>query len=299
MKRKTKIVFLINPFSGVGRKDTLPNLIQNHLDHSKYEAEIIFTKFPGHGKELASKKIQEGYTIIVAVGGDGTVNEIGSAVKGTSAVLGIIPGGSGNGFCMHLGIGRNPRLAIETLNTGKIITVDTCMLNDHFYLNVAGLGFDAQIAFLTKQNKKRGFLHYFLTSLKESKGFKAKTVTLYLDEKEITGRYVAVVAANASMYGYNFTIAPSAALDDGLLDIMLIKEAPLYRYFISAYRFLNRSLHKSSLTETYRATSIRMECEEPIYYHVDGEGFAAHHSFEAKIIPNSLKVIAPTIYGST
>jgi YegS/Rv2252/BmrU family lipid kinase len=297
---KEKIVFLVNPFSGTGNKKSIPGQIKALLDHTKYDHEIIFTEYAGHGAFLAEKKIKEGFSIIVAVGGDGTVNEIAGALKNTNAALGIIPGGSGNGFCMHLGIGRNPKRAIEILNTGKKIKIDTCMLNEHFYLNVAGLGFDAQIAYLTKNNKKRGFLHYFLTSMRESKEFKAKKVKLHLDNNIIIeGKYVAVVVANASMYGYNFTVAPSAALDDGLLDIMLIKDAPIYRLFISAYRFLNRSLHKSSLTETFRTRKIVMKCEQPVYYHIDGEGFEMAQSFEAKVIPNSLNVIAPRGYGVT
>lgn len=294
MNKKEKIAFLINPFSGTGNKKLIHELIETHLDHSKYESEIIYTEYAGHGAILAREKIREEFSIIVAVGGDGTVNEIARVLKNSNSTLGIIPAGSGNGFCMHLGIGRNPLNAIQILNTGKKIKTDTCMLNEHFYLNVAGLGFDAQIAFLTKHNEQRGFFHYFFTSIRESKDFKAKKVTLYIDEKKVEGRYVAVVVANASMYGYNFTVAPSAALDDGVLDIMLIKEASIYRYFVSAYRFLNRTLHKSSLTETYRGRTIRMECEEPIFYHVDGEGFEAALNFKASVIPNSLNVMAPS-----
>ena len=290
---KEKIVFLINPFSGTGDKNSIPRLISTHLDNSKFEAETLLTQYAGHGAELAEQKIKEGYNIIVAVGGDGTVNEIAGVVNNSAACLGIIPGGSGNGFCTHLGISRNPIKAIESLNTGKKIMVDTCMLNNLFFLNVAGLGFDARIAYLTKFNKKRGFFQYFLTSMRESRHFKPHYLDITIDGKLVSGYYTAAVAANASMYGYNFTVAPGAALNDGLLDIMLIKEAPLYQYFLQAYRFLNKTLHQSNLTETYRAKEIIMKSPIPIHCQVDGEGHNEDTEFKVSINPKSLQILAP------
>lgn len=291
---KEKIVFLINPFSGTGHKDHIPELIDKHLDHSKYVSETILTEYAGHGAELANEKIKAGYDVIVAVGGDGTVNEIAGVVNESKACLGIIPGGSGNGFCTHLGISRNPIKAISSLNTGKKIIVDTCQLNDLFFLNVAGLGFDARIAYLTKANKKRGFLQYFLTSMRESRHFKPQYLDIFIDGKLVSGYFTAAVAANASMYGYNFTVAPGAALNDGLLDVMLIKKAPLYQYFLQAYRFLNKTLHKSNLTETYRAKEIVMKSPIPIHCHVDGEGHDTSKEFKISINPQSLTIIAPS-----
>jgi YegS/Rv2252/BmrU family lipid kinase len=291
---KEKIVFLINPFSGTGDKDHIPELVKTHLDHSKYISEIILTEFAGHGAELANEKIKEGYDVIVAVGGDGTVNEIAGVVNESQACLGIIPGGSGNGFCTHLGISRNPIKAISSLNTGKKIMVDTCTMNDLFFLNVAGLGFDARVAYLTKTNKKRGFLQYFLTSMRESRHFKPQYLDISIDGQLVSGYFTAAVAANASMYGYNFTVAPGAALNDGLLDVMLIKKAPLYQYFLQAYRFLNKTLHKSNITETYQAKEIVMKSPIPIHCHVDGEGHDTSKEFKIRINPQSLQIIAPS-----
>ena len=290
---KKNILFIVNPFAGTSTKKNISDLILQFLDSTKYDHEIVFTEYPNHGKELAQKAVEEGIDIVIANGGDGTVNEVASAIIGSETTFGLIPGGSGNGFSMHLGLGRSFNRAMNAINTGKTIKIDTCKLNGAFYVNVAGFGFDARIAYLTKANKVRGFKHYFTTTLKEAKKFQAQHLKLDIDGKLVEGKYAAAVVANASRYGYNFTIAPTAQLTDGVLDIMLIKEASVYRYFLSAYRFFTKSLHLSRLTETYQGTHIRITADNPVHYHLDGEGHDALKEFDIQIYPQSLNVIVP------
>ena len=295
MCAKKKVVFIINPFSGTSAKESIPELISRTFDTNKYDYSIQFTEYAGHAialsKEAANKKVD----IAVAVGGDGSVNEVAQSLLGSDTCLGILPGGSGNGFAMHLGLGRNQEKAIDFINTGKTITVDTCTVNDRFFANVAGIGFDARIAFMTKKNKKRGFLPYFSTSMKESSKFKPTSLEINIDGQQIQGEYAAAVVANASMYGYHFTIAPGASLQDGIMDIMLIKKAPLYKYFLTSYRFLNRSLHLSRITETYQGKELNIKLSEEDYLHVDGEGYESELDLTFRIHPKSLKVIVPNI----
>lgn len=295
---KKKVVFIVNPFSGTSAKVSTPDLIKSNLDKSKFDYEIKFTEYAGHAIELAEEAKKAEIDFVVAVGGDGSVNEVAKSLVNSKSTLGILPGGSGNGFAMHLGLGRNTEKAIEYINTGRIIKVDTCKVNDRFFTNVAGLGFDARIAYLTKQNSKRGFLPYFLTSLKESRKFKPTTLIIDIDGKKIEGVYAAAVIANASMYGYYFSIAPEASLQDGVLDIMLIKDSPIYKYFLSSYRFLNRSLHKSEITETFRGKNIKIYLQDKEYIHVDGEGYMSETQLNFEINPMSLNVIVPKIHNN-
>jgi YegS/Rv2252/BmrU family lipid kinase len=293
MSSKKKVVFIINPFSGTSAKESTPQLIARMIDRDKYDYSIKFTKYAGHAISLAKQAVENNTDIVVAVGGDGSVNEVAKSLVGTDACLAILPGGSGNGFAMHLGLGRDQEKAIDFLNNGSEIIVDTCSVNNRFFANVAGIGFDARIAFMTKKNKKRGFLPYLITSLQESKKFKPASLEIEIDGKTIKGEYAAAVVANASMYGYHFTIAPEASMQDGIMNIILIKKSPLHRYFLSSYRFLNRSLHLSRITESYQGRAINIKLSDRDYLHVDGEGYESDLKLEFSISPKSLKVIVP------
>lgn len=294
MMLKKKVVFIVNPFAGTSTKGNLNTLISKFLNPQIFSFEAIKTTHAGHGHELALDLIHSDVDCIVAVGGDGTINEVASALVGTEKVFAIIPGGSGNGFSMHLGLGRSIKKAIEAINNYKVIAIDTCTFNGQFYINVAGLGFDARIAYLTKENKVRGFGQYFKTTIKEARTFQPKLLKITIDNDQvIEGRFAAAVVANASRYGYNFTIAPAAQLTDGILDVMLITEAPTYRYFLDAYRFLNKSLHLSKLTKTFTGKEIKIECLDNVHYHLDGEGYEAVNCCDIKIVPKSLNVIIP------
>lgn len=290
---KKKIRFIVNPFSGVSNKDNFEESVYELLDHNQYSYDYLLTNGPDHATELARTAVDQKYFMVVAVGGDGTINEIAKSLQGSDTILGIVPGGSGNGFAMYIGVGRNFKKAIEILNTGIPKQIDSCTVNDRFFLNLAGIGFDANIAYKIKQSTKRGFGLYLTTVIKEAINFKAKKFKIQIDKGTLEEEYGVVVVANAAMYGYNFTIAPEAELTDGLFDLVLIKKASLIRYFLSSWRFLNKSIHKSSLIEIIKTKTIIMECEDGNYYHLDGEGYKSPTSLNFKMFPKSLKVMFP------
>lgn len=159
-----KIARNCQPFPGTNAKTNLEKNL-HLLNKGHFDLEMAFTQHPGHACILAASAIESKYDIVAAAGGDGTVNEVASVLAGTNTILGILPSGSGNGFAMHLGLGRDAIKAFEILKKENIILVDTCKVNDKFFINVSGLGFDARVAYLTKFNKKRGFWPYFMTSL--------------------------------------------------------------------------------------------------------------------------------------
>ena len=288
-----KILFIVNPFSGVGQQRIIEKRIAALLDHSKFDPEVRYTEAAGHATTLAKKAVQAGVDMVVAVGGDGSVNEVMRGLLGTKAILGIIPTGSGNGLAMHLKIGRKIDKALKILNTGTVRTIDTCTVNGAPFVNLAGVGFDAHVAYHMKRSKFRGLKGYLWQTLVHAWNFELPEVEITIDGKKISRHCLVVEVANAPMFGYNFLMAPQAKLDDGLLDVVLIKKAPKWRYLFSAWRFLNGSILKSSLTENFEGRSIQISSKKEMAVHYDGEGFLANEELRFEIVGLSLRVMVP------
>jgi YegS/Rv2252/BmrU family lipid kinase len=291
--QKKRIKVIANPFSGTGKKDNIRQLLDHHLNQDRYSYDLEFTQFAGHARILAEAAVSENFYMCVAAGGDGTVNEVASVLKGTEVILAVLPYGSGNGFAAHIGVKRDVIRGIEIINTGEVHCIDSCMANDRFFLNIAGIGLDATVAYKTKANKKRGFLPYFTTTLKESLDFKYMDLEIETGHEKFSGSYAMVVVANASIYGYDFTIAPTADLEDGMLDILMVKKSPVYKYFLMALRVLNKSFHKSPLVRFMRVKSITIKSLSKAYIHVDGEGFEADPITTFSVHPSSIRVMFP------
>lgn len=230
----------------------------------------------------------------MAVGGDGSVNEVAAALIGTTVPLGILPGGSGNGFAMHLGWGRNIKKAIQLLNEAKPIQIDTCLLNGRPFVNLAGTGFDALVAYQTKKSTLRGFYGYLKFSLSEAWNYQPQRYTLIVDGQTVAQEKALVIeVANAQMFGYNFVIAPQAKLNDGILDVLLVKKVAKWKYFINLWRFFNQTFHKSHLVSTFTGKQIIIKSSQSMYAHMDGEGYHLGEELVFEIRPNSLQVLVP------
>jgi diacylglycerol kinase (ATP) len=290
-----KIVFILNPISGVNQKSWIEQEIQENIDKVQYDYHIVYTDYAGHATLLAQQAVKDGFDVVIAVGGDGSVNEVAAALIGTDVKMGILPAGSGNGFAMHLGIGRKVKKALKIINDGYTKTIDTCTLNGRPYVNLAGLGFDAKIAYRYKRVKKRGFWGYFKFSLEETLKFDFPHYTVKIDGKEVINRTcLSVVVANAPMYGYGFVIAPKALLNDGKLEIVVFYKAKMWRYFLSLWRMITHSMHHTSLADRFSGKEVEVTFfDEETYAHLDGEGFVASGKQLFKVVPNSLKVIMP------
>lgn len=292
---RRKIKFILNPISGVSKKSVIEEKIHRYIDTTQYDYEVIYTDHPNHGTEIARDAVQQGYDMVVAVGGDGSVNEISEGLIGSDVILGIIPAGSGNGFAMHLGIGRNVEKAIKILNNGKLRVLDSGFINNQPFVNLAGIGFDAKIAYLYRNVKRRGFWGYFQTALKETTSFKFHTFSVKIDGKIVLSekKCFTIVVANGPMYGYGFIIAPKAIPDDGNLEVVIFHKAPIWRIFFSLWRFWNHSMHKTSIADRYVGKNVEVICHDESYGHTDGEGFMVSGTQHFGIKPNSLKVWTP------
>ena len=293
-----KIRFIANPFSGNTIAQKIHLLVERHLDMNEYQYEITFTDYAGHASILAQEAVEAKYDMVVAVGGDGSINEVAKSLIGTDTTLGVLPAGSGNGFSMHLGIGRNPEKALQFIKNGQDIKIDTCKVNGIPYINLAGIGFDANVAQRIKGSTLRGFRGYLTYSLQEAWNYQMQDFEIEIDGKTFHRECFSVAVANAPMYGYGFVVAPSAVLNDGLLEVMILKAASKWRYVFEGWRYLNNSLNESSLAEHYPAKKVKIITKQkPLALHFDGESTIVEDGIlNFELVPQSLTVRCPKGY---
>lgn len=290
---KSNILFIINPISGGKDKLKIPALIDANLDRSRFNPNYSVTEYVGHAAEIAEEAANKNFDIIVAVGGDGTINEIGSKVLLQNKVLGIIPFGSGNGLARFLKIPMNPKKAIQVINNLHVKQIDTATFNDKVYFNMAGMGFDAHISSVFAGNKKRGFSGYLKVGLKEMLDYKPETYTIIIDGKSYTRKAFVVSIANSSQYGNNAHISPLASVSDGLLDVCVVKHFPLYRLPVLGYYMMTGNTHKSDMVEIIKGKDIHISRPKEGAIHIDGEPFFMGTEIDISINPLSLNIIVP------
>jgi len=231
------------------------------------------------------------FEIVVAVGGDGTVNEIASAIVGTGTQLGIIPFGSGNGLARFLGIPMDTVKAIKTLTTGHVEAIDSATLNGRPFFNMAGMGFDAHIAEVFSHDKKRGFITYIKSAFEEISKYKPELYQIEIDGKMMEREAFMLSFANSSQYGNNAHISPDASVQDGLIDICVIKQFPFWRLIEMGIRMMTKTTDRSSYLEIFRGkhVSVKRIASGPV--HLDGEPHTEGAEMIIDVIPASLQVI--------
>lgn len=290
---KKKILFIINPISGGRDKKRIPGLIDLYLNKDVFEHRISFTEKVEHGFMLAKAAIKDGYEVIVAVGGDGTVNEVAKALINTKIILGIIPFGSGNGLARSLKIPLKIVAAIKNINNFNIDTIDSASFNENFFFNVAGSGFDAHISQCFASNKIRGFIGYIRTTFKELRNYIPQKYTINLDGKEYLREAFIVSIANSSQYGNDAHIAPRADVKDGWLDVVVVKPIKWYKIPFIAVRMFTKTAESSKYVEMFRAKKIVIQREYDAAIHLDGEPRMEQQNLSIEILPLSVKVIVP------
>jgi diacylglycerol kinase (ATP) len=283
--------------SGGKRKDGVPELINKYIDHSAFAYKTIFSTGVKHARDVAREQAKF-YDIIVAVGGDGTVNEVASAIAGTDTVLGVIPYGSGNGLSRFLGVPMNAEGAIKALNTGRTINIDAGKMNGKWFFNMAGMGFDAHISHVFAQgSKKRGFFSYLKSSLQEVANYKSQTYQLLIDGIGYEREAFMLSLANSSQYGNNAHVSPTASVQDGLLDVCIIKPFPLYRFPEMGLRMFTKTSEGSKYVEIIKGKHIIIKRTQPGPIHLDGEPRDADVDIDINILPGALRVIVGDTYN--
>lgn len=288
---KANILFIINPISGGKKKSKIPRMIDNYLDKSRFNANFSFTDYIGHAAELAEEAAKKDFDIIVAVGGDGTINEVAAKVMQYKKILGIIPQGSGNGLARFLKIPMNIKKAIELINNYKVETIDCATLNGKFFFNMAGMGFDAHISAEFANHKTRGLYGYVKTVMKEMSAYQPQTYQINIDGVAYTRSAFVISIANSSQYGNNVFISPASSTSDGLLDICIVKEFPLYQLPVLAYQMIRAKTHQSTMVEIIRGKHILISRSKADSIHLDGESFLMDKEIAIDVIPLALKII--------
>lgn len=267
---KFKILFIINPVSGVRKKKIVPQMIADYLDSVKFEYEIVYTERSGHGYELAKDAINRGFQFICAVGGDGSVHDVGRAIKGTNVALAVLPAGSGNGYARHFAIPLRIRDAIFVINQLKIRKVDVGSLNENVFLGTSGVGFDAYISDCFSRYHARGLWGYVSLIVKKFFGYQAQEVTLQMGEKNISGKFLMCSIANASEFGNGFCISPDSSVHDGQLELVLLNNFPWFKGPFVAYKFFKRRPLSSKYVKIQRFNKLEIGMKSNLG-HVDGE----------------------------
>lgn len=288
-----KAVFIVNPASGVFSKENVGELISGRLDRTKYVSEVIFTERPGHATEICKEQVGRGVDVVVAVGGDGSVNEVARGMVGTDAVMGIIPAGSGNGLAHHLNIPILRKNALDVINRGNTVRIDTGMINEHLFVSIAGIGFDGLIAKRFEKSKLRGFVSYLKLVAEEYPTYKPKKYHLEIGGEVIETRALFIAFANSDQFGFKASIAPRAKIDDGLLDIIIAKKPQIIELPYLASLLYWRMIETSKHIETRKTEELTIRTGKNRWVNLDGNPVKLGKTLHVKIIPRSLNIIVP------
>jgi len=268
----------------------VPELIKDTIDAAVMEPVIAFSDGVAHARVIASEAIGK-FDTVVAVGGDGTVNEVASAIVGTDTSLGIVPFGSGNGLARFLGIPMDTKDAIKNLATGRVEVIDSARVNGQAFFNMAGMGFDAHIAEVFSHDKNRGFWAYIKSSFREISRYKAETYHINIDGTEYVRDAFMLSIANSSQFGNNAHVSPCASVQDGLLDVCIIKQFPLWRFIEMGIRMFAKTADKSKYVEIIRGKNVTIKRSKDGPVHLDGEPQMMGKEVSIQMVPASLRII--------
>ncbi len=285
------IVFIMNPISGTVSKSAIPSMIEKLLDKELFSYDIRETQYAGHATEIAHQAIDEGVDIVCAIGGDGTVNEVGRALIGSQTALAIIPCGSGNGLARHLMLPMDAGKAIKIINMCEIHDLDYGIINEKPFFCTCGMGFDAFISMKFAEAGKRGLTTYLENVLKE--GLKYEPETYEIEDETGKKRYKAflISAANASQYGNNAYIAPQASMSDGKLDVIIMEPFDVLEAPQISIDMFNKTLDKNSKIKTFKTQHIHVSRKEPGLIHYDGDPVMTDADVDISIVSKGIKMV--------
>lgn len=287
------IVFIINPKSGVDRQKAIADVIEATLNKQRFSYEIAHTERAGHGTELAKEAAGKGAFAVVAVGGDGSVNDVAKGLVGTETALAIIPKGSGNGMARTMEIPLEIAAALDVINNGRVEKVDVGYVNGDLFLSNAGVGFDALISKRFASSEKRGLAVYSWLVTKNLWTYKEWDWKIKIDGKPLDQKAFMINIANGQQFGYNFKIAPNASYTDGWLDVSIIKPFPKLLGSSLVLRAMNGTIDKSPYVDTYRAKEITISHPELKWLQTDGDAHRCTNEITFSIKEAKLKVIVP------
>ena len=292
-EKMKKITFIVNPISGTQGKELILNLLNEKIDKEKYIWNVVNTERAGHAIEIAAQAARENVDIVVAIGGDGTINEIGRSLVHTKTALGIIPCGSGNGLARHLHIPMEPKKALEIINDGVMDSIDYGKINGVDFFCTCGVGFDAFVSLKFANAGKRGPLTYLEKTLQESLTYQPETYELETEDGICKYKAFLIACGNASQYENSPYTPPKATLNDGLLDVTILEPFTVLDVPALAFQLFNKTLDQNSRIKTFRCRKLRIHRDNPGVVHFDGDPMQADEDINIEIIQRGLYVVVP------
>lgn len=293
MDTRKKLLAVINPISGTANKQYIPETITEVMDKSKWDVMIRFTQRPGHATDLAKQAIKQGYYGVLAIGGDGTINEVAAALRDSDTALGIIPNGSGNGLARHLNIPIDVKRALEEINNDRIEQFDYCMANQHPFFCTCGVGFDAHVSAKFAESKKRGPMSYLKNTLVEYLRYRSEEYSIETADQVLTERAFVIACGNASQYGNNAFITPNASMQDGLIDVTLIQPFTPLDTAVLGILLFTKHIDQDTNIQSFRTPSLTIHRPKAGVMHIDGEPMMMEADIEVKCIHNGIKIFLP------
>lgn len=288
-----RILLIINPISGTNSKHGLRELIETRVRAMGHTIDTQLTSAPGDGTTIAREAVSNGYDIVLACGGDGTVNEVAAGLVGSEVALGILPNGSGNGLARHIDIPVDPVVALNMLKKGTVVDCDYCTANDIPFFCTFGLGFDAAVSHRFAAGHKRGLVAYLKSAVDEFIRFTPEHYDLTIDDRQLSIDAFLIACCNASQYGNNAFIAPTASITDGLLDITIVHSGNAISQAFVGVELLAGSITSGGLIDTFQTKSIKIARAQSGIAHIDGEPIELPADITITCHPGKLKIIAP------
>lgn len=292
-EKRRHILAIINPVSGIGNKDKIPRLIDTVVDHELNDVSIIMSEYAGHAREITQQAVKDGMDVVVAIGGDGTVNEVGSAVCGTKTALAIVPSGSGNGLARHLRISMNASRALQVLNNGEVGQFDYCTVNGRPFFCTCGMGFDAEVSYKFSNEGTRGFITYVKTALTEYIKYKPQEYLIDVDGAKLKEKAFVIACCNAAQYGNNAYIAPRATMQDGLIDVTVMHPFSLVESPLVGARLFLRQLNQDHHVSIYRGKRVVIERKRDDIIHVDGDPLVMPARIVIENVESGINILVP------
>ena len=293
MQPKSRLVFIINPIAGTRNKEAIVESIRQVFTEEPFE--YYFTTHPGHAFEIAQTKVVQGYMEIVAIGGDGTVNEVASALVNTRCKLGIIPAGSGNGLARYLNIPLQVQEALAVIKNHHTRQIDAGIVNGRYFFCTFGTGFDATVGQKFASDSRRGWLSYLRATIHQYITYSPKAYVLKINHRKIRLKAFLVTFANSGQYGNNAYIAPNALIDDGLLDLCILRPFPRTSTLDLGLRLFFKNIDQSPYLEVMQVNKARLwrKGKKKIIIHLDGEPMTMKNKLKIKTVHKALNVMVP------
>ena len=291
---KDKVCLIINPISGTESKKYIPEEVAAAIDQKKYDLLIRVTGYPNHASEIARQAVKEKYKFVITAGGDGTVNEVAKELINSDTILGILPYGSGNGLARELGIPLDSDKAIKIILNAHTRTIDYGVANDHIFFCTCGFGFDAFVSDRFAEEKKRGPLGYVRNVLESVVDFKAEEYELTYDDGSLTEKAFILTCANASQYGNEAYIAPGASMDDGKMNVSILKPLNALEMPQTTIQLFTKNIDKNSKMTTLLTRNLLIKRSKAGVMHIDGEPIQTGSEINVKIVHKGLKVFVPS-----